>query len=150
MPENTSDVKFPMIRTLICGFMRLSWEDVLKLTNIFTHITELRVPFNKINHINLPPQHYLNALKLLDFEGNELKEWSEINKLSVLTNLEQLNVTNTSIKCINMEEIDYGDPFPNLKQLVISENLIDNVSDTFNVKLLRYIFKFFVSVGIDK
>lgn len=147
MPENTEGISFPSIKSLICGYMKLNWTDVIQLATIFPEINELRVPFNRIINIDISSDHNLNDLKLLDLEGNHLKEWSEINKLGVLTNLEQLIVTNTAIKLIKIEHINDSKPFENLKQLVVSENLIDAVSFVFDIHF-RIMLKFYLFVFV--
>lgn len=129
-----SENVFPAIETLICGYMRLNWNDVLKISRVFPNTREFRLPYNLITNIDLPSNHCFESLKLLDVEGNKVKYWSEINKLGILSNLEQLILTNTGIQIIQLgpsttfEEEEGKCPiFEELKQLVISDNEIDNV-----------------------
>ncbi|XP_044755884.1 tubulin-specific chaperone E [Coccinella septempunctata] len=126
IPANIEDFNLPTVETLICTKMRLTWEDILKVTLAFPNITELRVPFNNIKNLDTPSE-ILKNLKVLDIEDNEIGEWSEICKLSTLENLEELFVGNVGLKKI--EFIGHKpkvDTFLKLKKLAISNNLIDN------------------------
>lgn len=121
--------------------MNLNWNDVLTITKIFPNTTELRLPFNKINNINLPENHCLNSVNILDLEGNVLNDWSEVHNLGFLLYLEQLIITNIALSKImfqrTCEEDGKVTVFKNLKQLVISDNIIDNVS-----KISNYLSKY--------
>lgn len=135
IPEDLSTVHFPSISALICGQMRLNWKDILTLSKIFPSLEELRVQYNMITELEIPDETYFCTLKVLDFEGNNIQNWDEINKLGVLKNLEQLIVTNISITTIKFPVCELGEKlqiFINLRQLVISENLINDVSKILN------------------
>lgn len=111
--------------------MKLSWNDVLQLSQIFPSMEEFRIQYNLITHIDIPNEHYFQSLKVFDLEGNNIQNWEEINKLGIVKNLEQLIVSNIGIKNIQFPPCELEEKlniFTNLKQLVISDNFIDNVS----------------------
>lgn len=126
-PENYRDYIFPNITILICGYMNLTWEDVNKLSSVFPNIEELRVPYNNITNLTMPNQHNLKQLKVLDLEGNCIKQWSEINKLSVIPSLEHMMLENTKLENIYFESNLVLSDFPNLNKLNINNNLIKEV-----------------------
>ncbi|XP_045465078.1 tubulin-specific chaperone E [Harmonia axyridis] len=126
IPEEIEDYNVPTVETLICTTMRLTWQDILKVTLAFPNIEELRVPMNNITNLDTSPE-VLRNLKVLDIEDNEIGEWSEICKLSVLENLEQLLIGNVGLKRIDfVGDEPKVNTFSKLKKLVISNNLIDN------------------------
>lgn len=104
--------------------MKLNWSNILQLEKVFPNIEELRAPVNNIHYLNTQFDEFKN-LKLLDLEGNQIKEWSEISKLSVITSLEHLNLENTGIETIQFDDTNI---FRNLKKLIISQNFINDVS----------------------
>lgn len=128
IPENIADYNVPSVETLICTTMHLTWNEILRITLAFPNVKELRVPFNNLKKLDTSPEMLLN-LKVLDIEDNEIVEWSEICKLSVLENLEELYVGNVGLKEIEFIGDEFKvDTFSKLKKLAISNNLINNVS----------------------
>ncbi|KAJ8950146.1 hypothetical protein NQ314_007999 [Rhamnusium bicolor] len=124
-PENCEDLVFPHITVLICGYMKINWEDVNKLSKVFPNIEELRVPYNNITDLSTPKHHNLKKLKVLDLEGNYIRQWSEINKLHVVTSLEHMILENTALENIYFESNSLPvDDFSNLNKLNINNNLI--------------------------
>lgn len=143
-PDNTENIVFPSLTTLICGQMKLNWADILKLSAIFPVLEELRTPDNLITELEIPENCFVK-LKVLDLTGNKINNWDEINKLGVLCNLEQLIVSNIGIRDIRFPDCEIGSKielFVQLKQLVISENLIDNVSASSQHMTYRNVFIF--------
>lgn len=129
MPEDAE--VFPCIKSLICGYMKLTWKNVIRISEFFPELEEFRIPYNLIVELDLRINHCFKYIKLLDLEGNTIKEWHEVNKLGILSTLEKLIVTNTSISRIYFTTPSKSrktDIFSNLKHIVLSENLIDNVS----------------------
>ncbi|KAJ8954012.1 hypothetical protein NQ318_004303 [Aromia moschata] len=80
--------------------MRLNWDDINKISNVFPNIEELRAPYNNITDLTTPKHHSLPKLRVLDLEGNDIKYWSEVNKLSVVASLEHLMLENTKLENI--------------------------------------------------
>ncbi|CAH0546050.1 unnamed protein product [Brassicogethes aeneus] len=124
LPENYTDYSFPNIKTLICGYMNLKWSDILKLSIVFPNVEELRVPYNEITALSVPLRHNFKKLKTLDLEGNSIGDWSEIMKLSVISNLQQLNLENIKLKEILFDE--NLEVYPNFTKINISNNVIEN------------------------
>ncbi|KAJ8974188.1 hypothetical protein NQ317_004867 [Molorchus minor] len=124
-PDNYREYIFPNITVLICGYMGLNWEDVKRISNIFPNIEELRAPYNNITDLSTPEHHSLLKLQVLDLEGNDIRYWSQVNKLSVIPTLEQLIMENTKLENIHFESKSVPvEDFPKLSKLNISENLI--------------------------
>lgn len=110
--------------------MTLSWEDVNKLSSVFPNIEELRVPYNNITNLTIPNHHNLKQLRILDLEGNSIKQWSEINKLSVISSLEQMMLEDTKLENIYFQSnVVPISEFPNLNKLNINNNFIKEVLD---------------------
>ncbi|KAJ8925192.1 hypothetical protein NQ315_001378 [Exocentrus adspersus] len=125
-PENCEDYVFPNITVLICGYMMLTWSDVIKLSSIFPKVKELRVPYNNITNLMVPVQHHLICLKVLDLEGNAIRHWTEVNKLSLLLTLEHLILENTKLEDIRFDATFIpSSHFPSLTKLNITANLIN-------------------------
>lgn len=131
IPENYTDYRFPNIRTLICGSMELTWNDVLKIVSVFPNIEEFRVPNNHITNLSLVDN--FQDLKLLDLEGNLIGSWDEVCKLRTALNLEQLNIENIGISSIRFSEtVPKVSIFRSLRKLCIVNNLINDVSYTLS------------------
>lgn len=110
--------------------MGLEWADVLNVCVVFPNTQELRATSNRITNLDTPSKHNFGSLNLLDLEGNDIKEWSEICKLSVIPDLQHLNVENAGIASIRLicdtSTITLS-MLSALKKLVISRNFIDEV-----------------------
>lgn len=136
MPEEYKKYCYPSLKTLICGVMKLNWQDIIKLSYVFPNIEELRAITNNIRCLDTPAENNFKNLQLLDIENNDIKEWSEICKLSVIPTLQHLvldNIRLTSIrfkKCEN-QRLDF---FTNINRLAISNNLINDVSAFLKAK----------------
>lgn len=128
-PEDCDKYLFPNLRTLICGAMKLTWDDIIKLSAIFPGIEELRAISNEITHLDTPPENNFKNVRILDLEGNAIREWSEICKLGVMPNLQHMILENIQISNIKFENCG-GQQLPifqNVLRLALSNNLIDNV-----------------------
>lgn len=89
----------------------------------------LQVPFNRIVELRPPPEKLFTRLKWLDLEGNRILSWNEINKLGNIKTLELLNLTNCDIEEIHIpcsETCTVSNLFPNLQQLILNENKIND------------------------
>lgn len=116
------DQTFPNIKTLICSHMNLNWDDLQQILKVFTNIQDLRLPFNQIHQIIINDDSNLTNLQTLDLDGNKIESWSEIMKLSSLPHLENINLAETQINNIYLNETS----FPCLKKINLRNNLIDN------------------------
>lgn len=128
MPKDYENYTFPNVQVLICANMRLTWNEVLKLSKIFPNVEELRVPSNNITDIHIPNGNTFKCLKLLDLESNSIGQWSILNKLGNLPELEHLIVEDCNLQDIKFigEEPKIKE-FSNLKKLVLSKNNISDV-----------------------
>lgn len=109
--------------------MKLNWCNVLKLSEIFPNIEELRVPHNSITNLEAPKEDSFYNLQLLDLENNRIEEWSEILKLCHIPLLNHLILENIGLKSIYFPpNCDMEHCFSKLSRLVLTENKIDSVS----------------------
>ncbi|KAF5279447.1 hypothetical protein FQA39_LY05557 [Lamprigera yunnana] len=121
-PSTYENYEFPNVKTLICSIMRLNWLTVTQLGRVYPNLEELRVPLNNIETLTTPDELFLK-LKLLDLEGNPIKNWEEVLKLTTITSLQQLNVEDAGLTRIYFDDSHL---FRNLKRLVISQNQIED------------------------
>lgn len=130
MPENYEEYCFPSVKTLICGCMKLDWQDIVKLSCVFPNVEELRAITNNIECLDISVENNFKSLKLVDLENNNIKEWSEICKLSVIPTLKHLVLDNIQLRSINFTKCENQklDFFTNVNRLAISNNLIEDVS----------------------
>ncbi|XP_050506565.1 tubulin-specific chaperone E [Diabrotica virgifera virgifera] len=125
MPDNTDKHVYPNITVLVCGSMELTFEDVTTISAIFPNVEELRVPYNHITNLTIRSDHNFRRLKYLDLEGNEIRRWSEINKLSVIKTLEHMTIENIKLESIRFEENSIPvNCFNNLETLNLNDNLL--------------------------
>lgn len=109
--------------------MRLTWEDVTKISTCFPNVEELRVPFNEICNLTTPQDHNFRRLTYLDLEGNSIGKWLEVNKLAVIETLEHLILENVNLENIFFESHNIPVPeFAELQSLNINDNKISEAS----------------------
>lgn len=127
--NNCINCCFPTVKTLICGSMRLTWSEIVKLSEAFPNLEELRVPSNNISCLDTPVDNNFKQLKVMDLEDNNIEEWEEICKLSVIPTLEHLIIENVRLKSIRFRKCENQglDIFENLRRLALSNNLISDV-----------------------
>lgn len=114
------------------------WEDIIKLSKCLPNVEELRVPFNDIQELCTPQDHNFQRLQYLDFEGNFIGSWSEVNKLSVIETLEHLNLENTNLENIFFESHTIPVPdLSNLNTLNLNDNKIYEVSSFHEIFCLN-------------
>lgn len=128
IPEDISRHCFDSVQILICGFLNLTWSEMLKLSHVFPNLEELRLPNNKIDKLDTPLENNFKSLKVLDLENNPIGDWNEILKLRAIPTLEQLSIENIGLKSIRFEENSKTNLFLNLKKLILTNNLLNDVS----------------------
>lgn len=124
--KNDEDKSFESVEILVCSAMHLNWQNMLQISRSFPKLIEFRAPCNDLKNLDTPAG-YFQSLKILDIEDTPIENWSEICKLSVITNLEELIIGNIGLRKITFDgNSNKVDTFPNLKKLSISHNNIDN------------------------
>ncbi|XP_066250436.1 tubulin-specific chaperone E [Euwallacea similis] len=125
-PESCSHI-FPNITIFICGFMNLTWPDIITLSNVFPNINELRANNNQISDLFTEEKNNFQNLEGLDLEYNPIKSWDEIVKLKHIKSLNSLSIGSISLEKIDFKtdsaKVDY---FHNLTKLSISNNGIND------------------------
>lgn len=105
---------FYNLHTLVLNNCGLSWKQVEKLKRSLPTLEELHLGGNRLRTIEplgedesvssvSPPSIFVegfDSLQLLSLEGNEIESWEEVAKLSRLTRLEQLHLSNNMLKQI--------------------------------------------------
>lgn len=123
--------------------MKLQWEDILKLSSVFPNLEELRAISNNIEHLDTPTENSFTNLQILDLENNNIKDWSEICKLSAIPMVNHLILDNIQLKSIkfgkcNNQSLDF---FKNVRRLALSNNLINDVSILLRISILSLIIE---------
>ncbi|KAI4470929.1 tubulin-specific chaperone e [Holotrichia oblita] len=126
LPDDLSAHRFDSVEILICGFLNLTWFEMLKLSHVFPNLEELRLPNNRIEKLDTPVENNFKNLKVLDLENNPIGDWDEILKLRVIPTLEQLSIENIGLKNVKFEENSKTTAFPNLKKLILTNNLLND------------------------
>lgn len=147
--DDSAGYCFPTVRTLVCGSMRLTWNQLVKLSQVFPNLEELRAPSNNIRCLDTPVTNIFSQLKILDLEDNEIVEWKEVCKLAAIPSLEHLIIENIRLKGIKFQKCpNQGlNIFENLRKLALSNNLINDVS--MNQKSGNKKLRNKISVGIN-
>ncbi|KAF6214267.1 hypothetical protein GE061_009007 [Apolygus lucorum] len=104
--------------------MEYNWEEIVTCAVMWPNINKLEASFNNITSLSTLPSHLLQNLVSLNIEGNNIKSWSEVEKLGKLPLLEYLNICNVGLTKITIDE--NSRVFPSLRYLLLSENYINN------------------------
>ena len=92
----------------------------------FPNLEELFLESNQFTDFNVMEYSTLPSLKTLSLQDNDIGEWFDIEKISLLfPKLDNLNLSNIKLQRIGNISSDL---FPNLKTLSISDNNINEVS----------------------
>lgn len=118
--------------------MRLTWNEIIKLSQVFPNIQELRAPSNSIRCLDTPLQNNFKHLRILDLEDNEIVEWNEVCKLSAIPALEHLIIDNIRLRSIKFKKCNNQglDIFENLRKLALSNNLISDVCQLYGIAVV--------------
>lgn len=146
---------FYNLRTLVLNNCGITWKQVERLKKSLPVLEELHLGGNRLRTIEplgedtsgssvSSPGMFVqgfDSLKLLSLEGNGIESWEEIAKLSQLTRLEQLHLSNNMLKNIfylQHQKLDHclsnepeprnaqHKPFENLRCLLLGGNKIED------------------------
>ncbi|KAJ8678996.1 hypothetical protein QAD02_014783 [Eretmocerus hayati] len=121
---------FSNVSHLAMGRLKYNWLSVTRCLLAFPSIREIMAPFNMVESIS-EVEESSNIMKLteISLENNFISNWDEILKLGKIPGLLNLNVNSNRISSIRFptkEPTDKTVLFPNLTQLHVSDNMIDN------------------------
>eukprot|EP00850_Spirogloea_muscicola_P013325 SM000090S24287 [mRNA] locus=s90:78078:82782:- [translate_table: standard] len=104
------------LKILVLNNCNLQWKDVQLLSTSIPKIQELHLCSNLIEFLQLDTARGCKlsfpSLRLLDLEGNKIRNWDEVKCLSSLLSLELLNLSGNGL--LNVE------PFPATEELAPS------------------------------
>uniref|UniRef100_A0A8C4NBZ3 Tubulin-specific chaperone E n=1 Tax=Eptatretus burgeri TaxID=7764 RepID=A0A8C4NBZ3_EPTBU len=130
VPDNPSVLAnaFSNLRLLILNKCAISWPQILQCASMWPVLEELNIHCNGISTLSRP-EGVLLTLKRLMLEDNNLTSNDDLLHLSHLPCLEVLNLDNNRLTDIMFPDVVAGQKtsmFKQLKQLIISNNLISN------------------------
>uniref|UniRef100_A0A023F7S1 Tubulin-specific chaperone E n=2 Tax=Triatoma infestans TaxID=30076 RepID=A0A023F7S1_TRIIF len=128
---------FKYLTVLILSKVEYTWEDIMYCARMWPQIEKLQVSYNNITNLSKPPADIFENLKLLNIEGNNIKYWTEVEKLGHLPRLECLNASNLGLTQILVTGTNL---FPALKYILLSNNYINNwesISELNKLKALE-------------
>uniref|UniRef100_R4G3X9 Tubulin-specific chaperone E n=1 Tax=Rhodnius prolixus TaxID=13249 RepID=R4G3X9_RHOPR len=123
--EDTIDcckASFKKLLVLILSKVEYTWQDIICCARMWPQL-EKQISYNNITSLSKPPPNLFVNLKLLNIEGNNIKYWTEVEKLGYLPRLECLNASNLGLTQILVSEDTL---FPALKYILLSNNYINN------------------------
>lgn len=123
-PEESLTDSFPRLRQLMMGQMGYDWETTDRIVRDFPQLEILSIFANQIRLIPELKSGFLDQIKELDLSENPLQDWAQVLNLAKLPNLTMLNVNSCQLDRIYFPE-DMTNPFPSLKFLQLSRNLIN-------------------------
>eukprot|EP00850_Spirogloea_muscicola_P017736 SM000155S01665 [mRNA] locus=s155:220096:224917:+ [translate_table: standard] len=95
------------LKILVLNNCNLQWKDVQLLSTSIPRIQELHLCSNLIKDLQLDTARGCKLsfplLRLLDFEGNQIRNWDEVKCLSSLVSLEVLNLSGNGL--LNVEPL---------------------------------------------
>ncbi|XP_055695398.1 tubulin-specific chaperone E [Lutzomyia longipalpis] len=117
-----------------CGLS--SFEDILHIAKLFPWIESLSLQKNNISQLIAPDCDVVfKNLHYLDLHKNNLSSFDEILKLGNIVNLKVLLLMQNGLQRINLpdcEATEYVEIFPNLMEINLRDNPIENEIETFN------------------
>ncbi|PWN89833.1 hypothetical protein FA10DRAFT_266381 [Acaromyces ingoldii] len=126
---------FASVKDLRLDGCVIDWEQVARLSWHFPNLEVLQLGSNRINHLGgRPDVPVFPRLRMLNLEGNELHEWSELaHSLGTLPNLDRLILSSNKISSIGAPEPETGKLFVTLRHVSLVDNPIASWSDLENL-----------------
>lgn len=120
---NESRELFGNISHLSLNRCRLSEFTANRLTSIFTNLEEIYIAENALSNYS-PPASSASNLRLLDLQGNPIRQIQRLESVGNFPRLEHLNLASCNITNIDFTLIKIGDNFSNLRTLILQNNPI--------------------------
>ncbi|KAF8774601.1 Tubulin-specific chaperone E like protein [Argiope bruennichi] len=138
--EETIREIYKSLKMLVLNDVAYCWKEILSCAVLWPFIEQLCVLDNGITTLEAPSFPIFSKLKLLSLDNNPLKNWSEVNKLGDLMNLEEIHLDNTSLESIEFPDaspIEKTNLFPSLKVLSIKNNRFERWQDIGELNKLK-------------
>ncbi|XP_055949977.1 tubulin-specific chaperone E-like [Argiope bruennichi] len=138
--EETIREIYKSLKMLVLNDVAYCWKEILSCAVLWPFIEQLCVLDNGITTLEAPTFPIFSKLKLLSLDNNPLKNWSEVNKLGDLMNLEEIHLDNTSLESIEFPDaspIEKTNFFPSLKVLSIKNNRFERWQDIGELNKLK-------------
>jgi len=113
----------PTLTHLVLGSMLYSgysWSQILTLTTKMPSLAVLQIHHNNISSIPPFDINHLPNITEIDLDGNNLSDWSQIEPLSLLPQLQHLRLNSNKLSNINIE----SGTFIKLESLQLIDNCI--------------------------
>ncbi|CAL1290073.1 unnamed protein product [Larinioides sclopetarius] len=138
--DETKQEIYKSLKMLVLNDVAYCWKEVLSCAVLWPFIEKLCVLDNAMTTLEAPSFPVFSQLKLLSLDNNPLKNWSEVNKLGSLTNLEEIHLDNTSLESIEFPDaspMKKTSLFPSLKVLYIKNNKFQRWQDISELNKLK-------------
>ncbi|KFM75160.1 Tubulin-specific chaperone E, partial [Stegodyphus mimosarum] len=123
---------YTSLKMLVLNDMAYCWKEILSCAVMWPYIEELCVLDNRISILEVPQHPIFSKLKFLSLDNNPIINWTEICKLGLLTNLEELHIDNISLESILFPEVsplEKTNLFPGLCTLFARNNKLKEWQD---------------------
>ena len=121
--------QFPRVQKFHCDAVNLTFEEFVKLTDLFPNLITGSFALNRISTLSVPPKGSLEKLEKMALQQCELSDWAEVQKLAHLPNLQMINLLDNKIKRIDVPHEQSQIGFAYLRMLIVAGNKIENWKD---------------------
>jgi hypothetical protein len=125
----STEQPFSMVKVLTVMGTFMNWDEYGLMVSFFPCLEELHVGFNRL--CLLTPRSIISTIRLINLEHNLINDWSVVNLLGNLPNLESLNLADNFIQTIRYE----NGSFENLINLNLNRNLLRTWTDIHQLNL---------------
>ncbi|XP_077302951.1 tubulin-binding cofactor E isoform X2 [Arctopsyche grandis] len=140
---------FPNLQKLSLTHCDIEWEDIDRISRIWSRICELILAYNRIEKITISSSFIFSEnLTTLVLDGNPLESWVEILKLGTLNNLKDLSLNDCNIKTVTFDDKFRGEKlnlFTSLENLYLKQNEINDWRSISELNKLRCLNKLYVT-----
>ena len=115
--------EMPTVKHLVLGNMLYSgytWDQVLQVTSRLESLSILQVHNNSISRLSSFDKNTLSNLTELDLDGNNISDWTEVNKVSGLPALQHLRLNGNKLTNV----VILPGTFAKLESLHLTDNCI--------------------------
>ncbi|KAK6183626.1 hypothetical protein SNE40_011064 [Patella caerulea] len=130
---------FTHIKSLKLNFTFYTWQELLECSKMVKNLESLSFCFNSLSSLH-DSTGYLNHLRNLAIENNNISSWKDVLYLGHLPRLETLSLNENQIDSIEFPDVDVTEKtsfFPKLKTLYILRNKISQWSSVNELNKLK-------------
>ncbi|CAO3652307.1 unnamed protein product [Mucor hiemalis] len=122
-PPPTSGLQLSNLKTLALNQTFITWKDIEVLAPQLTQLEDLQLGSNGIKELGTITNDF-NRLKSINLENNLISDWSQVENLSTLPNLETLFLNSNQLTTVKAPQSK--DAFHKLTFLRVDTNSINN------------------------